>query len=530
MSDGQTDFRKSMASYVAILQRAIGYWKWGFCLCLVVTVAGTIFAGTRRKFFTSSTRIRVVSAQVDRMSELMGSADAMRDLDSRLKQFVGSRRFLQEVVDEFGLYREEQKRQDLSDGEVLALMRMRLDYGVYQGDEFGMAFTDYSPRLAQAVTKNLAQRFMEREKGADYAVYQTKLSRVETQLKRVEGQLSDMLDRETQFKQQNSTLLKRLRRRQLGSDTLDVADVSVSSSETRVTSGDSPRLRSLRRRLKNLEDTANRLRTQRRTSANTGVGAERAAVNQQVDLATRDYERLRQQYTEEWPDVRAAKRRLDQLRARQRDLEAAHRDLQAKGNSGALATVNDEIEALREQIRTQARRETAAAKRAKAPGKTVAPEQEEQGKTLAVANVEELEAALQRMETEMRPVREQVQALHADRLKLQFQTRQREQGSMEYVVVDPANRPVKASGPPRTLMALASAAAGLALGLSCMALLGFLDSRVYRPTDLARFDRIPLLAVVPDFESDINEIATADIGQEGGWPPNSEDDDAPAAG
>ena len=136
-----------------------------------------------------------------------------------------------------------------------------------------------------------------------------------------------------------------------------------------------------------------------------------------------------------------------------------------------------------------------------------------------VSTVEDVDAALKTMKTKMDPITHHIQQLDAQRLKLQFQRDQQSGGgARQYVVIDQARVPSKPSGPNRTKMALASAFGGFALGCGLMLMLGFLDTRVYRPSDLSRLDHIPLLTTIPDFEEDVRAIAAeAAASEEGGY-------------
>lgn len=524
MSEENLDIRKVVANYLGIVYRAIGYWKWGVAVCLLVTIAGTVYAATRRKIYTSSTRIRVVRTEVRNPGEFVED-DIGEMLRGRLKQFVGSRRFLQEIVDEHDLYRDMKLRKNMTDQEVLDYMRSKMYTGVWQGDEFGFHFMDYDPGTAQSVTKALAQNFMDREKGADYAIYRTKLRRVEKQLTNLEGELDEALARQTRFKEVNAPLIKAMRQRQLGSIPLERdPDIGASSEETHGSRYDSPQLRKLRNRLKTLEDTERRLRN-KSTGTNPQVAAlqsERSKINNRVNQAKRQYDRLRQQYTEQWPDVRIAKSQLSQLQSQQKSIDARLREAQRSASqpSNELTQIQSQIKSTRDDVRRLARREAMNRQKGIEPAEEEGDSPEvskiaEAASSSQLKSVEEVESALKRMETEIHPLREQVQELHIQRLKLSFQTKQREQGQFQYVIIDPANRPTKPSGPNRTKIAAASGAGGFALGLGLMVLLGFLDSRIYRPSDMGRLEHIPMLVSIPDFESDIKEIEAVNAATRG---------------
>ena len=71
-----------------------------------MTLGGTVYAATRKKIWSSSTRIQVISAQVRDTGEMMGEEDVGGELRKSLNNFIGSRRFLQKVIEEHDLYRD----------------------------------------------------------------------------------------------------------------------------------------------------------------------------------------------------------------------------------------------------------------------------------------------------------------------------------------------------------------------------------------------------------------------------------------
>lgn len=525
MSEEQLDLKKTIAAYLGILYRAVGFWKVGLVVFLVVTTAGTVYAATRRKIYTSNTRIRVVSARVSGIPEGEAMDQMHQDLESRLKQYTQSRRFLQEIVDELGLYRDIKTRKNMTDDEVLDYMRGKLYWGVYEGDEFGFHFIDYDPDVAQAVCKTLAENFVQQRKVADYSVFRTKVGRVEKQIDELEERLEGAEGRITRFKEANADLIKQMRREQLGGSMTPegTTDVVVGSSDTHVRQDDSPALRRLRIRLRALEESAGQIRSKQgdTTSArDSQIGEQRAAAQRELQEAQQRYARLRGQYTEEFPDVRAAKARVVELQRRYQEIDGRWREFQATARqpSAELAAVMREIESTRDEVQALSRREAIERSTKRAPEKaapTVVPEPEPAGTAGAggadvdrpLKTVQEVESTLKRLETEISPLREQYQKLQAQKLELEFQAQQREEGGMQYIVIDPANRPSKPSGPNRTLIAAATGAGGLALGLGVMLLLGFVDNRIYRAEDVDRVENVALLATVPDFEDLVADLS-----------------------
>lgn len=517
MSEENLDVRKLVASYLGILYRALGYWKWGVSLCLVVTLGGTVFAATRRKIWSASTRIRVVTAQVND-SEFGGGEGGMGDqLKTRINHFIAANRFLQEIIDQNGLYREEKVAKNMTDREVLDYMRTKIETGVWGDDEYSFVFYDYDPHVAKTVTEALALSFMNREKGDDYEVFQTKLVSVDKQLSALEGQLDELTARQTKFREINSEIIAQLDRRTLGGMPTEPIPTSTQGlSDTLPSANDSPQLRRLRNQLKTLIDSEAAMNAKAPAGENPVLAAQAERVREQVAQARQRYNRLREQYTDQWPDVRNAQAQLSQAEAEQRQIEAELRESKRASTtpSAELTSLRNQIRETRDEVqrltRIEAsdRQKVAATSPAPLPNQPAAPQVFDPGSSdVPLKSMEEVASTLKRMDTEIRPVRDRVEDLTIQRLKLQFQVKQAEQGGTRHEVIDHASLPTKPSGPNRTKYALISVAGGFVLGCGLMVLLGFVDSRVYRPSDLSRIEHVPLLGSIPDYEQEMGEIA-----------------------
>lgn len=518
MNEENLDVRKIIASYLSIVFRALGYWRWGVGLFLIVTIGGTIFAATRRKIYASSTRIQVVQTQVTDTGEFIDSDGIGDQLRVSLKNFINANRFLQEIIDEHALYRDVKARDNLTDREVLVHMRKNIETGVWGEDEYTFTFYDYEPIKAKDVTESLARSFIGREKGADFSLYQTKLTHVEKQLGQLERQLDRLTKEQTTFREINSELITQIERRRIGATGPDPAQEGSSSADTQPSQDDSPRLRRKRNELKTLIDSeAGMLGKAGGTGISSALAAQKTRIANQVNKARARYNWLYEQYTKQHPDVRSAKAHLARLESQQRQVDSQYREHQRKTSAPSveLQSVRRQIRETRDEVRRLARQEAGEKQKA-----SENPELGQDANKLSsgedpLQSVEAVEAKLKQMDTEIRPVRDRVQDLTVQKLKLQFRVKQVEQGGMQHEIVDEAQVPTKAAGPNRTMYALTAAAAGIIMGCGLIVLLGFIDSRVYRPTDLSRVDHIPLLVSVPDFENEMDEIVAVAQAQAG---------------
>lgn len=528
MSEERVDVRKAFAAYLGIFARGVGYWKAGLAVCGLAAIVGLVYGVARRPSWTSSTRVRVVSSRVGAGAELGLEEPSGPDLGSRLKQFVLSRRFLEEIIDERGLYRDLAVDKGLTREEVVDYMRGKVHWEAHGDDGFSFYFTDRDPAVARDVCASLATRFIDEQQGGEVAVFRTKLGRVARQVEEVEGRLERAEERLTRFKERNADLIGQMRREQLLGGAAPAAEPEAAaagaSAETRLSSEDSAELRRLRIRLRAMEENAEALRARRAAPPSPAAGPlseERARADEALREARESYSQLRARLRDPHPDVVAAKARVSRAEGRVRELDARVRDRPAAspGPSPELASLERDIERARAEVRRLSRdeAEARAARPVAAPappaptGPTTSPASLDVDELASrrLETVPEVATALARLESEVTPLRDRYQQLGRQRLELEFQVDQRAEGGLQYVVIDPANLPSRPDGPRRATFAAAFAAAGVLLGLAVMALLGLVDNRIYRPADVARLDHTPLLGTVPDFET----------GDEGSGPP-----------
>ena len=221
------------------------------------------------------------------------------------------------------------------------------------------------------------------------------------------------------------------------------------------------------------------------------IAAEAAVSDARNDLAAarRELESSLRRYTEQHPAVISARDRISTAEARLRKAQAAV-------PPDVETTIAPKTEADREKLKKElARLESQIAdeqKRGKGPSTPAVD-----ATTNWVVQLETDHARLRRAVTEGR---ERVEALSDSVFRAQMDANQKlaDTGAV-LSVVDPAFRPVKSSGPGKTLITLAGLALFLALGAGLAVGLAVIDDRLYRRTDLEELG-IAVLAVIPPAE------------------------------
>lgn len=216
------------------------------------------------------------------------------------------------------------------------------------------------------------------------------------------------------------------------------------------------------------------------------VAAEQAAseARRELSSANRQLEDALTRFTERHPEVQRAKGRVANAQAKLRSAEAA-----------IPPVVETIVAAATPQDREKLAKELAQIE------KSIEAEQQRSGKTTATDTttnwVVQLETEHANLRREVNEQRERVESLAAAVFRAQIDASQKlaEQGG-RLSIVDPAFRPVKPSGPGKTIFFLAGVMLFLALGLGLAIGLAVIDDRVYHRADLDSLG-LPVLAVIP---------------------------------
>jgi uncharacterized protein involved in exopolysaccharide biosynthesis len=216
------------------------------------------------------------------------------------------------------------------------------------------------------------------------------------------------------------------------------------------------------------------------------IAAEAEVSQARAELASakRELQDALSQYTDQHP---AAIRAKDRMAAAESKLKRA----QAAVPPDVETTVAPATEADRERLR----KELAALET------QIVDEQKRDGKTTAVDTTTDWVVQLETEHAKLRRVvqegRERVESLADSAFRAQMDANQKlaESGG-RLSVVDPAFKPVKPSGPGKTLLMLAGMALFLALGGGLAVGMAVIDDRLYRRSDLESLG-INVLAVIP---------------------------------
>ncbi len=371
-------------------------------------------------------------------------------------------------------------------------LRQAIRFDARGANAFRITFSDSDPDRCKAVTEKLTKLLQDKDEAirneqalATVTFATQQKNEAATELGKREHALAEFLAKHPEFAQENGQQNEGASIRAIhGKD------------KTPVAAAGSSRLYALERQ---------RQRIQARLDAPPGapivvhqpaspekIAAEGVVADAQRDLsnANHELEDALSKYTDKHPTVIKAQEHVANAKAKLRAAQAAvPPDVEA---TIAPATAEDRVKLQKElqQLDQQINSEQQSAATAKG---TAAPVVDNTS-TNWVVQLETQHADLRRAMNEQR---ERVQSLADSVFRSQIDANQKlaEQGG-RLAVIDPAFKPIKPSGPGKSIFLMAGVALFFSLGSGLAVGLALIDDRLYRRSDIDALG-IPVLAVIP---------------------------------
>ncbi len=415
-----------------------------------------------------------------RSTDLVGgdaAVDPARKLGMKLREIVLSRTSLQQIIDEFHLYRS--TVEDRGYVEAVDEMRNHIAFRIRDGDTFGLSFEGDEPKQVQAVTARLAEALI-RENSRN-RVEQATATKEFLDRERVKSE-QDLKEKETRLVQFLAEHPEFAREAMLSTiPTVEAKHIARPADNT---------LLVLERHARRIAQEIDAPEGPKRTTAvvDGRLLAARAQAESELREAERDLENKRAQFTDRHPDVLSARarvpileeklRRIDEEIAQVAPSAAPEPPVDREALRRSLAKVNAEIAAYR-------------ARGARADRPEASPVQDAN----RIVALETRWTQLNREVMEAREWQKQVgdRQFRADITASSVSANR----AAQMVIIDPPylpTHPVKGS---RTAIVLVGLVLALGLGLLTSLARALLDDRVYERADLVRLDLAELLAAVP---------------------------------
>jgi succinoglycan biosynthesis transport protein ExoP len=460
-----------LSDYLEIAKRR----KWVLLICLVLGLvgAGALFL-LLPKVYRSSTLILIESHKVptDYIKPVVSNTIEERLIT--IQQQILSRTLLQKIIEEFGLYKDDLKREPLED----VIEKMRKDIKVTTVDDslhrniqaFTVSYDGDNPLTVMQVTNKLASLFIEENlKVREQLVEGTseflehELQAVKETLDREEAQISAYKRRNMGTLPQQAEALMRQ---------LDRMHIDLQS--------ESDTLRMLTEKREILRDTA------------TAPGASSAphrevALSPRARLRQLRYElaQLRSEYKETYPDIIRTKREI-------KDLE----DLVAKrGSKASLDELEEELGPSAEGD-TELRAVDAEVKVRKQRRMELEEQIKNLERRLETIPMREQELASLVRDYENTKLRYQTLLTNKEQAKVSQNLEKRQKGE-QFRILDPANLPMKPVKPDPLKVFIGGIVFGLMLGGGTVWWLDFRNLPFRRPEEVEAAVGIPVFATIP---------------------------------
>ena len=468
-------------------------WRFRWYAALVLLLGATVSLAVALmlpRSYTSETLI--VYREGIGTRTVMGNeqgVEAQQKLALKLKEMVLSRTSLQKIIEEFHLYPHIMDRSGYVD--AVNEMRKNIAFAAKDGETFGLSFTGPEPALVQKLTARLAQELVTEQSKSRLEQAGETREFIDAEKRRSDEDLKDKESALAAFMAKHPEFAKESNGVNAGSQVGIVTRVKMSGDKAPKTTD--PTLAALEREAGRIaERLGTPLKRKSDKELDPKLAAARTEAENDLKAAQRELADKAAQFTEEHPDVRAAKARVKTAELKLRHVN----DMIATADGEKKPEPADEGAIDRGALETELKRvqdEIAQYKRRRANDPSAGQQQQASGANAVV----QLETEWTRLNREMNDSRERNQQLEARQFKASIMENAVTSGrNAQMIIVDPAYKPTHPNKG-RTQVVIAGAAASVALALILALILTVLDDRLYDRVDVESLKVAALLGVVP---------------------------------
>jgi hypothetical protein len=471
----------------AFIRRSLAFWKRSMLVFFVIAGVAVPMVFLKPRAYRSETIVLYqenIKSQDITGSE--GSGENARRTGARLREMLFSRASLEPIVKSLPRYTALAERRGMVD--AVEELRQHITFQAREGDTFEIGYEGLSPQEAQDVTRRLGDRIVdeaarqraEQSKATkDYLEAQSEQNK--TKLKKAEQDLWSFLTIHPEFIP--------LTLPGGGQKTVVVmpgSPTGAPGAAAAVPRGD-PVLANMEAEARAID---HRLKAAR-GEAPPPPPPQPVAESPEVQAARKDLAEKRALYTEQHPDVVAAKRRL------QAAIEADKKNQKPEPPPAMPAGKMSDAEKEALENRLAALRRSIAARRAGGSGAVDTPATAASGASSSSAAVA-LEVEFRRLQRDVDYLKEAQKQLD-DKL---FKAGLTEGASMnerniQVKILDPAYLPAHPSSKPRSTALATYLAIAIVLALVVALVSARLDDRIYQRKDLEVLDILPVIGVIP---------------------------------
>jgi polysaccharide chain length determinant protein (PEP-CTERM system associated) len=471
--------------------------KWLIILPLVaVTIAASYVIYKLPDVYKSSTLIVVKPSTLPQSVIPMGTEEALTRQLAGITQVVTSRSSLEPLIDKYELYQAERRRGEPMES-IFAMIRndIKVDVNTHRNDitnGFDISFRYRDPRIAQAVTSELAGKYISVQAAEQVNSAKAALQFIDNQVKQTKDELDAIDDRRLEFMQANlpnlpsseqsllgqlnglreekTALIMEIGRLQDRRSSL-AGQLSLMQKQAEQLIGDAaenmtdpkttPAWAELVKRKADLQGELQRLKTELRDKHPDVIAkqAQIESVNEDMDLMLADWKARieeRRRKLENSPDLQINAMKLE---IRNIDGEIARQQKRLSDNETHISSISDRVNSV--------------------PG---------------------AEVALSALDREYETKKTAYDKLLSEQQKIALNAQaSQEQQAQGIEVVDPAYLPVRPVAPKRLLLVGMSVMVGLGLGLLLVGIFEVpLLLTIQTSEDARHYTGLPVLVSVPE--------------------------------
>lgn len=513
MATGAVTPRDQLDRILALVRRAVRYWWVAAIVGVIGTALATAVALMRPHQYESASVImyqEVISARL--LQGTSGSGDRSRGMDMRFREMTMARPLLEKVIIEQKMHEDLIETEGI--GAAIDEMRLRVGFRSGGGGTFVVSYRGDTPDEAQAVASSMADHLIEWEK--DLLIERTSKTKefldhqrdsVQAQLEDREHDLAEFLSANPEFAVDTPT----------AGTGAGVRAAQESGAKPTAKKATDPALRALERqrsRIKARIDAAENRDTpaprpaprREQTPAEREADSELRYAKRELDTAQRNLENKQARFTDQHPDVASAKTKVRTAQSRVDQAEAKLAQVKAEADAAANTspvvappTTEAEIAELKKELEEVGRKIVSYRRRANREKQDEPKEKaEDQEVDEGVNQIVLLETEHQRLRREVVELNERKQSVEAKAFTAEMiaASEVATQGS-QLTVIEPAYRPSRPAGSPRSMFVTMGMVASTMLGMMLAFGFALVDDRIVGKYDVERLELLPVLAVVP---------------------------------
>jgi hypothetical protein len=486
---------ESLEGILTFVRRSLMFWKRSTLVFIVVALAAIPGVFMKARIYKSETIVQY--QETIKSTDLTGgegSGENARRIGARLKEMLLARASLEPIVKDLPRYAKLADRRGMQD--AVDELRGHISFKAREGDTFEVGFEGLSPEEVQDVTRRLGERIVQdaasrrAEQGKATKEYlEAQSDQNKAKLRVADGNLSSFLTLHPEFIP--LTLVG-------GGAKSAVPFVPAPVVATAPPGTKDPVLFQLESEVRGIE---RQLKAGRGEAHSAPPPVQALPESEAVGAARRDLAEKRAQFTDQHPDVVAARRRLSI--AIEADSKRAPPPPPPPPPSSGTRLSDAEKDALEQRLATL--RRSIAARRSGAPPPPAVPASGAApagsvpiGTGVPGSAAVAFEVEFRRLQREVEYLKDAQRQLDDKLFKADLNAGANSSDrNIQVSILDPAYLPAHPISKPRSTALATFLAAGLILAFVVALISARLDDRIYQRADLEVLDILPVIGVIP---------------------------------